>query len=180
MTADVELGKRISIFEKRVEKETKRIETLQAEWEKVVGAIWVCGEKVLGREGMETLLLSRPNGKGEGTQLHNNKNTSLFIPEAGDPESMPVSMPAQKGVASAGASVMSAQLPRFIQRAIAKSAKGKHPIIPRVEDQDIQELEKTIGVLGEEQIAGLRKLEREYQRWYDNKTQKVLGALKDD
>lgn len=73
-----------------------------------------------------------------------------------------------------------AQFPPFVQKALAKSAKGKRPGAPTVTDKDIEGLEKRIGGLGEEQVAGLKKLEKEQQRWYNKKMQKLVDVLNED
>lgn len=181
VVGEVELGTRISVFAKRMEKEAREIDALQRKWENVVGEIWACGEEVLGRDGMERLGLLRPVGDEGGAHLKiKSKEMLLFVPEDGDLSYSAVAALAQRGSKSSGASAVSAQLPRFIQRTAAKSAKGKRPASSRVEEKIIREIEKKIDVLGQGEIAEMRKLEKEYQRRYDQKMKKVLDALEND
>ncbi|KAF2872508.1 hypothetical protein BDV95DRAFT_386648 [Massariosphaeria phaeospora] len=148
-------------------KTSEELDALETQWEATVNEIWKVGTAVLGEDTMREMLFSAPQQPpSPGAE------STLFIPEFGsDDATLVPARPAKKRVS----------FQELGPELLARPSKYQPlPIAPVIVGDEIKELQGVIAALGVDQIAELKQLEAEHQKWWNKKHQEIARALRDD
>lgn len=191
------LETRMLYYDELIAKETKKLGTLQKEWESVVSEIWKLGAKCLGDETIAEML-STEQGLYEKTlplSLSPFKATdaedTLFIPE-NDSFSPRYKLLVGKrrvtfleeeeeapGVCDKYDATPTDQFPDFIHQP-SSDRNGTLPLIPDLSEGETKELEKMVTELGKQEMGDFCKIEEDHEAYWKKKTAQLANALKSD
>lgn len=181
------LEMRMSDYEDHIVEQKSEIIRLQREWETVVGEIWKVGVRCLGETAMQDLLLETgAQNPLSSPSAHADAESTIFIPEHGASPPQRKVYGAKKRVTfeptnsrSKHEGIAAADLPSFLYRP-SRYREESIPIAPPFPKDEIQELKDMVETLGEEQIKELRKVNKEYDAYWQKKRKDLAKVLEND
>ncbi|CAN9377375.1 unnamed protein product [Alternaria alternata] len=191
------LETRMLYYDELIAKETKKLGTLQKEWESVVSEIWKLGAKCLGDETMAEMLLTEQGLYEKTLPLSSSPfkatdaEDTLFIPEndSFSPRYKPLvgkrrvtfleEEEEAPGVCDKYDATPTDQFPDFIHQP-SSDRNGTLPLIPDLSEGETTELEKMVTELGKQEMGDFCKIEEDHEAYWKKKTAQLANALKSD
>lgn len=169
---DTTLRDKLARFEEQTLKDTEQLRVLQEKWEGVVGEIWKMGVSCLGEDAMVEAFLSPP--PDEELAEKQDDGTSLFVPEQSK-KRVTFENPPLPEVPDFLTST--SQLPEFLTRASKMKAL---PRLPELAREEVDKMEVAVSELGDEHVADMRAVDREYQKYWERKLGSMRRAVEGD
>ena len=182
-------------YDELIAKETKKLGTLQKEWESVVSEIWKLGAKCLGDEAMAEMLFTEQGLYEKTLPLSSSPfkatdaEDTLFIPEndSFSPRYKPLVVKKRvtfleeeaPGVCDKYDATPTDQFPDFIHQP-SSDRNGTLPLIPDLSEGETKELEKMVTELGKQEMGDFCKIEEDHEAYWKKKTAQLANALKSD
>ncbi|CAN9280626.1 unnamed protein product [Alternaria alternata] len=197
------LETRMLYYDELIAKETKKLGTLQKEWESVVSEIWKLGAKCLGDETMAEMLFTEQGLYEKTLPLSSSPfkatdaEDTLFIPEndSFSPRYKPLvgkrrvtfleeeeeeeEEEEAPGVCDKYDATPTDQFPDFIHQP-SSDRNGTLPLIPDLSEGETTELEKMVTELGKQEMGNFCKIEEDHEAYWKKKTAQLANALKSD
>jgi hypothetical protein len=191
------LETRMLHYDELIAKETKKLGTLQKEWESVVSEIWKLGAKCLGDEAMAEMLFTEQGLYEKTLPLSSSPfkatdaEDTLFIPEndSFSPRYKPLvgkrrvtfleEEEEAPGVCGKYDATPTDQFPDFIHQP-SSDRNGTLPLIPDLSEGETKELEKMVTELGKQEMGDFCKIEEDHEAYWKKKTAQLANALKSD
>ncbi|CAN9271375.1 unnamed protein product [Alternaria alternata] len=194
------LETRMLYYDELIAKETKKLGTLQKEWESVVSEIWKLGAKCLGDETMAEMLFTEQGLYEKTLPLSSSPfkatdaEDTLFIPEndSFSPRYKPLvgkrrvtfleeeeEEEEAPGVCDKYDATPTDQFPDFIHQP-SSDRNGTLPLIPDLSEGETTELEKMVTELGKQEMGDFCKIEEDHEAYWKKKTAQLANALKSD
>ena len=191
------LETRMLHYDELIAKETKKLGTLQKEWESVVSEIWKLGAKCLGDEAMAEMLFTEQGLYEKTLPLSSSPfkatdaEDTLFIPEndSFSPRYKPLvgkrrvtfleEEEEAPGVCDKYDATPTDQFPDFIHQP-SSDRNGTLPLIPDLSEGETKELEKMVTELGKQEMGDFCKIEEDHEAYWKKKTAQLANALKSD
>ena len=134
---------------------------LQTQWERTLAEIWACGEQVLGKDAMTALLLGGDASPESPRQAQKSKECASDGAKG------------RKRVAFKD--TVPDRIPKMLHH---PSALPQVPRLPDIPVEEVGRMEKTVAQLGEPQLADLRRLSDEQDRWFETKIKQLVAVWK--
>ncbi|RYO32585.1 hypothetical protein AA0111_g4334 [Alternaria arborescens] len=194
------LETRMLYYDELIAKETKKLGTLQKEWESVVSEIWKLRAKCLGDETMAEMLFTEQGLYEKTLPLSSSPfeatdaEDTLFIPEndSFSPRYKPLvgkrrvtfleeeeEEEEAPGVCDKYDATPTDQFPDFIHQP-SSDRNGTLPLIPDLSEGKTKELEKMVTELGNQEMGDFCRIEEDHEAYWKKKTAQLANALKSD
>ncbi|KAB2108702.1 hypothetical protein AG0111_0g3277 [Alternaria gaisen] len=195
------LETRMLHYDELIAKETKKLGTLQKEWESVVSKIWKLGATCLGDEAMAEMLFTEQGLYEKTLPLSSSPfkatdaEDTLFIPEndSFSPRYKPLvgkrritfleeeeeeeEEEEAPGVCDEYDATPTDQFPDFIHQP-SSDRNGTLPLIPDLSEGETKGLEKMVKELGKQEMGDFCKIEEDHEAYWKKKTAQLANALK--